>query len=97
MVRKKTDDSTQISNRKTRVPVAKIKKLIKLKKDLDVFIQQIMDEHEVPMSYIRGLMKEPTITAPKTKTKRTTTKKAGGVKRKTTTTRKTGSTRKKKS
>ena len=90
-----TDDSPQISTRKTRIPVAKIRRLIKLKEDLDKFMQDIMDEFGVPMSYVRGLMKEPMVTAPKKK-RTPPAKTKSGVKRKSPTTRKTSTTRKKK-
>lgn len=108
MVRRRnsTDDQLQdISERKTKIPVADIRKLIKLQSDLNTFVKRLMENHGVSTGYIRGLMKEPTgVVAKKSKlpvkkkpTKQTTDKKKPITKpAKKTTTKKTTTNKTKK-
>lgn len=80
-----TDEQLQYdSNRKTRIPVADIKKLIKLQSDLNALIQQLIEKHNLPMGYIRGVLKEPTSAVEKRKSK-SPTKRTSSVKTSTVT------------
>lgn len=51
---KKTTNTT-----KTKVPMTKIKELVKRKKSLDTYVHQLMEDYGVSIGYIRGLLKEP--------------------------------------
>lgn len=44
--------------RKTKIPMTRIKKLIKLKQALDDEVKDIIQTYDVNMSYIRGLLKD---------------------------------------
>ena len=64
-----------MGDRETKVPVTRIRKLIRMKKDLDDEVRNIMATYNVDMGYIRGLMKMPT-QEPVSKKKATPKKKA---------------------
>jgi len=55
--------------RQTRVPVMRIRKLIKMKKDLDAEVKNIMEEFNVDMNYMRGIFKVPMNDTPTRKRK----------------------------
>ncbi len=61
--------------RKTKVPIDRIRTLIRLKKKLDDEVKLIMEEYKVDINYIRGLFKLPTDTPPTTRSRKRTPKK----------------------
>ena len=50
-------ETPKIENYKTKVPMVRIRKLIKLKQQLDDEARDVMETYGVNMSYIRGLLK----------------------------------------
>lgn len=48
-----------MENRKTKVPITHIRKLIKMKKEFDDEVRNTMAKYNVDMAYMRGLLKEP--------------------------------------
>jgi len=59
--RQQADLKNQLAEQKrgTKIPIAKIRKLIKLDKQLKDQIREIMETHSVSIGYIRGLLKTP--------------------------------------
>ena len=64
------DTDPSIKDRKTHIPLARIRKLVKLKQELDREVLRTMNEHGVSIGYIRGLLKDPLSAITPTRKKR---------------------------
>lgn len=57
--KKKEQPNSAAEGRKTRIPITRIRKLIKLDDNLKKEVKAILEEYDVTLGYLKGILRQP--------------------------------------